>query len=596
MPSTFVDVPLGMELHFPGYRPLRIDLAALPCPALVRDLARSLFDRTNTGGTIKSPHTASVYRNAIRHAARWLHAHGFDGAAAELTEALVFDYWRHCGVVYEANTRTLLGALEAATPGLLAPGVAAQLRGVPLNRHTPWQPRQPLTAAETQRLVEVCRGLVDAAEARLAGGQTLVDVGPDTGSDWRAEANLAWLVDHHGPHHSKAIARREGVVEWRASKALTPVLAGVHEALFPTNDDALAFRLLVGLQTGICPEGVDGLRAESVEWISATDARISWFKARGSGRQNHVFASRGPWSPGRLIERWLALSARGRRFAPDPSALWLMCDAAHLRIRKPVFGWDFRDSFVARHGLHFDDGTPLRLRFSALRATYFARHDRQWNGALRIDPNHSSRVEGDHYLAQTRASEPLEATIEAAQRDAVRKASLAPLTVLGPDELAALDDDRPRPRLVCTPPPTSPSRCWAGAATCSPPRAPTSTTRPTDGRARRVQRRCGRACCARWPCSRPRRFPTCCDSGPISTASGRCSAPTSGWPSTDRHSCASTATSSLPSPPRSSPPPGWPSTTTPTAPCLSTFARRRTPHGFFDLTGGTVVVYLRRRP
>ncbi|MDQ6748501.1 MAG: hypothetical protein M3010_10420, partial [Candidatus Dormibacteraeota bacterium] len=138
---------------------------------------------------------------------------------------------------------------------------------------------------------------------------------------------------------------------------------------------------------------------------------------------------------------WLALSARARRFAPDPGPLWLFCDGAHHRLRRPAFWWDARDAFVARHGLVDDDGAPLHLRFGAMRATYFARHDRHWNGALRIDPNHSARVEGDHYLAQTRASEPLEATIEAAQHDALRKADTAPLTLFDPDELAALVDD-----------------------------------------------------------------------------------------------------------------------------------------------------------
>lgn len=184
----------------------------------------------------------------------------------------------------------------------------------------------------------------------MANAVTLAAAGADPASGgWRDEANLAWLLDRHGPHSATMFAARIGFEEWRAAKATRGTLPGLHEALFPTNDVALAFRILVGLQTGICPEDVADLKADCVEWIGAGEARISWFKARGDGRQNQVFASRGPWSPGRLIERWLTFSRRARRFAPDPSALWLHFDAAHFTIHEPAFLGAARYAFVARH-------------------------------------------------------------------------------------------------------------------------------------------------------------------------------------------------------------------------------------------------------
>ena len=176
-------------------------------------------------------------------------------------------------------------------------------------------------------------------------------------------ANVAWLLDRHGPHTSAGLARRLGLQQWRVARAVYFTLPELHEALFPTSEVALAFRLQVGLQTGISPEGVDNLTAGCVEWIGATDARISWVKARGGGRQSQVFASRGRWSPGRLVERWLAYSARVRRFASDPAPLWLYCHGATFKIRKAGFWWPVREAFAARHNLRSDDGTRLRLGF-----------------------------------------------------------------------------------------------------------------------------------------------------------------------------------------------------------------------------------------
>jgi hypothetical protein len=443
MACAVIDVPLGLRLEFPGYEPRHFDLSAAPCPALVRELAAALIERTSTGGPVKSSVTAEAYGSAIRHFARHLVLRGFDAPVAALTEALVFDYWRQASARYESATRILLAHIEERHPGSLEPALVRQLDGLALNHQRAWRPRTPYSAGESERLIAACRATAEASEFRLAAAEALVATGHrPTACDWSDQANVAWALDNWGPLTSHQLGQRLGLEAWRVDKVLRGTLLRLHEALFPTMDAVLAFRLLVGLETGICPEGIDGMVADCMEWVGEGEARIHWHKARGAGAESHVFASRGQWSAGRLIERWLALSARARRLASDQAPLWLFCDGAHHRLRRTSFWWDARDAFVARHGLLDDDGRPLRLGFGTLRATYFARHDRHWNGALRIDPNHSARVEGDHYLAQARASDPLDATIEAAQRDALRKAAVAPLTLLDVDELAALVDDR----------------------------------------------------------------------------------------------------------------------------------------------------------
>lgn len=442
--SGLIEIPLAIDLRFPNHPPYVRDLSRLPCQSLARDLARALLERTNTSGTITSPATVKEFLTALRHLCRWMGDRGFDGGAGQLSDDLVFDYWRHTTARIEANTRKLLAQIEAKRPGTLHPDVASHLDGVRLHRVPSSTPHEPYSAGEAQRLLDVCKGLVTAAEARSAIADALVIRGSVHGDAsagdvaWLDEANLARFIDTHGPHDASKLADRLGYKLWRTQ------LLGIgrlHEVLFPGYDEVLAFRILLGLQAGICPEGIDGLTTDCIEWLGETEARISWFKGRASGRQSQVFASRGSWSPGRLIERWLAVSARARRFALDPGALWLFCQGRHLSIHKPSGRWDARGGFITRHALVADDGQPLKLHFAGLRATYFARHDRAWNGALRIDANHSRRVEGDHYLAQSRPSDAIEATIEAAQREAVRKAATAPLTLISPEELDRLDAD-----------------------------------------------------------------------------------------------------------------------------------------------------------
>ena len=437
MASRLVEVPLGLALHFPSHQPLHVDFSALPCPALVRDLARALLDRTNTNGPIKSPTSVAAYVSAIRHVARWMDARGFDGNARGMAGDLVFDYWRDAGRLYESRLRTLLSHMEKRWPGSLAPEVAHQLNGFRLNRRRVPTPRHPFSAGETQRLLAACKRLVDAAETRSTAASDLVAKGAGPADvDWQDGAKLAALLDREGPVSATEVAKRLGLT--KVVPGLFEALSDTQAMLFPGYDEVLAFRVLVGLQTGICTEGIGGLAVDCVEWTSDTQARVSWFKGRGGGRQSQVFTSRGRWSPGRLIERWLAVSERARRFAAEPDALWLFCHRARPAVHRPTFWSDGLDRFVARHGLLGDDGAPLRLRFSVLRPTYFARHDRDWNGALRIDANHSAAVEGDHYLAPTRASSAIDAVIEAAQRDAVRKAATAPLTLLSAEELDRL--------------------------------------------------------------------------------------------------------------------------------------------------------------
>jgi hypothetical protein len=104
-----------------------------------------------------------------------------------------------------------------------------------------------------------------------------------------------------------------------------------------------------------------------------------------------------------------------------------------------------RRSLVAQNGVLGDDGQPLAIHGGRVRATSPHRRDRSsWTGRATIDPNHSARVEGDHYLSSHTPAQldAIEGIIEQAQTDLRRKAE--PPVVLTSDDAASFAASFPR--------------------------------------------------------------------------------------------------------------------------------------------------------
>jgi hypothetical protein len=102
--------------------------------------------------------------------------------------------------------------------------------------------------------------------------------------------------------------------------------------------------------------------------------------------------------------------------------------------------------WLARNEVLVGDGRPLRLHRHRIRTTHESMRDKSaWTGSSRatIDPNHSPRVEGDHYLSATTPAQHLllETIIEDAQHDMMRRAH--PPKVIADMDPATLSRDYP---------------------------------------------------------------------------------------------------------------------------------------------------------
>ncbi|HEY3690543.1 MAG TPA: hypothetical protein VGL46_09585 [Pseudonocardiaceae bacterium] len=441
MTARVVDRPLSVAFVFSKgiERTYTLNLDDLPCPALVRDLAQGLVWMAHPHGNVDTKGTSVHYRRAIRQLSRFLHKTGFTGGAGDVPKTRLVEFWLGHRPEVEQMTRLLLRSVDAQT-GTLRPEVREYLGGPALREvsRSNSTPLAPYSDAEWRRLRHCC----DAITAEAMADQRAALAEAETGQDpraggWRPMANRLWLLRRKGPWTAVQVAdyldRPLGTVLCWAS-AVEP-----RSRLFPTLRVTLAFRLLLGMTSGIVPDGLDDLALDDVDWAGDGAILLSYVKGRTRRESLNL-----PADAVRVLRRWLDYSALLREFAPEParSALWLCSSLGGRRDSlTPRFSADSVQKWVAEQGLLGDDGAALRIHRHRIRTTFEQRRDKSaWTGRTTIDPNHSARVEGDHYLTPSAGPqrEALESVIEDAQSDLVRRAG-TPLVVAGDDARAAAE-------------------------------------------------------------------------------------------------------------------------------------------------------------
>ena len=437
MPARVIEDPLAVEFTFSDASRFTLPLSHLPCPELVTEMAAALAAQAHPNGGIDSPSTARHYRTALGQLARFLDRAGFSGGAAGLTRARLVEFWLGTRPTWERLSRALLRTLDAQT-GVLQAEVRDYLPGQALQRARRHRkkPHEPYTDGEWTRLRDCCTEITRTA---LAGHQAAVTAGQSGQdpalADW-SEGNLLWLLLHRGPASQPAVAGYAGCSPWKAGK-----LGGVTSAasaLFPTVDVALAYRLLLGMTTGIVPDGLDELELADIEWAGDSTVLLDYIKGR-SGPESLTL----PKPAVGVLRRWLEHSALLRQFTPEPerSKLWLAYfgAAGETRVLAPSFHRVTVQRWVRQHQLAGDDGKPLRIHKHRIRTTFQNRRDKsRWTGRTTIDPNHTAQVEGDNYLSRLTPAQQdaLDAVIEDAQADLVRKAR-TPMVLTSDDMQAA---------------------------------------------------------------------------------------------------------------------------------------------------------------
>ena len=375
-----------------------------------------------------APGTVTDYLAGVRDLAGFLRAREARGGAGALTRVLLAGYWMQAGWRHESATRRMLAAADAAA-GVLRPEVRALVAGRHFAAMPVTAPLQPYTEQEWERLHRVCRQVADeafgryrAARAGAAGGDDPRAAGWDAG-------NLRWLLARLGPAGDGEAAAWLG-----RNRSWVTARGGVRSAceeLYPTMEVTAACRLLLGMYSGIVPDGIAGLGVGDIDWAGDATVLLGYVKRRTAAESMTL-----PRKAVRLLEQWLEHSALTREHAPAGLAgrLWLHCN----RFASPRW----RGGVSARAPVGWAPRAGVQVDRRRVRTTYLALRDRsRWHGSTRsaIDPNHSPAVEGDHYLTATTAAQQdmVEQIIEDAQQDMLRRAAPAVvLTDAGVSDLA----------------------------------------------------------------------------------------------------------------------------------------------------------------
>lgn len=428
---------LLLELKFPRGLARNHDYSDLPNPEIASVLMEAHRSLTNTGGGIKAPSTSVHYARANRRFARFLDEENI----TSLNEITIELYLKFCDQSEDREARVLKIILQRVSENqknLLNPAfervVALNIKRKPTKRAKK-NLVEPLSKFEADALEQICKTVIKSTEDRLSKTEQLLQETIPEGEKL-SDAKIIHYIAEAGPQTRKSLAEYYGIHHNTFSNQIGKRHRGLSELnqeLFPTREDLLPYLLILGLKSGISPEGISWLRRDSFTKIGQDRIRLQWIKNRAAGLEADTFPSKGQWSVGSLIERVLKITDRAEQFAidTDKQYLWLGLSKNGNSINRAQ--WDIViNQFVRKHDLRDDSGKLLNLDRRRLRKTFYARLDKKYAGAVNVisGANQSAQVAADHYLDVNEENNLISKTIEEAQEEMIANARQSRCTIV----------------------------------------------------------------------------------------------------------------------------------------------------------------------
>ncbi|MBG0741173.1 hypothetical protein IV500_17530 [Paeniglutamicibacter antarcticus] len=338
-----------------------------------------------------------------------------------MSTAAVVRYWLACDFHRERRIRAVLSSFHTAG-GQLQPGIVDHLAGRRINQIKPSQPNKPYSAAEWERLAQACNTMIKSANTDHRRAVEASERGMESSDASLSEERLAWIIRSSGPLAIRSLMELFPT----ATVETHQLVVSLRRSLFPDQDVAFAYNLLFAIRTGIVPDGIDALLTGDVTRTGPSSILLSYMKGR-TGKESLVLSR----AAVRVLDQWLEHSALLRGHAGDQgSQLWLGTNQRTKEGGRTIFTTPRtqyrRRVWAQRAGLIDDDGGRLQIHGGRVRATFHHLKDRSaWTGRTTIDPNHSAKVEADHYLSSHTPAQKdaIEGIIEDAQTDIRRKAA-----------------------------------------------------------------------------------------------------------------------------------------------------------------------------
>ncbi|CAJ8262023.1 phage integrase [Burkholderia pseudomallei] len=405
-----------------------------PCshPHLARDLLAALDEHVSFG-EISSDATYANYGKAVRGLLQYCSARGYRDSLRMRDVDLEFllDYRRHLRVrlseFKSAYRRRLFGDLLRLLQAGQALGFVSEELQFPRNfTHVKDSDvTQPYTAGEALDIEDACRNHIQALNARLDLGETLLQQGkdprapaardPQTGRilavpfeqrAWNQLPNLLWYVVHemggtfikytskHG-HSSFTNATSHG---WQGAHTKKDVFSH----LYPLSEDLIPFLILLAKATGRNECSLTTLRRDCLQELNGR--YILWYrKERGGDRlYRKVIANDSPWSPVALIQMLQRITSKLTTQAKsehrDYLFLGLTIRGRGLDPVKPVDATYFKyqmnheGGWCDQNELFDQAGRPLRISFRRLRVFYLTKRYKKHGQLGRVTRDAAHRL------------------------------------------------------------------------------------------------------------------------------------------------------------------------------------------------------------
>lgn len=448
--------PVVFSVRFDG-REHHYDLSDLPCPRLVRHLARALTAVAGEGGTQRTQGSLHLTVGWVRRLVCFAAAANPDSAAdfdlADLTPQLLEDFEDALLAQYGPDSRQpytqivcllrLLRMAQEEHPEAF--GIEMQTR-LGFSTVTARQVDRPLDsyplpvfdAIQAAAVADVRR-----IRDRILDGERLVRAGEDPDvAGWEKLENVLWHIANRGPL-TPAHQRRPGL---RRKLWILGGIRALNGRLLVTYADLVPFLVLLICLTGLEPESAKALRADCLVNPARGFVGVAYVKNRSRGRSHKTMRVSDGGAlhfPGGVLRLALRLTQRGREYV-GTDRLW--ADVVDYGVRVSfattrTMGL-VMEAWMARHGLDTltdRGGGPVRLDLRRLRKTYKSRRYLQSAGVLDdFADGHSKQVAAGHYANIDAHREIHDNAVEDGLREALDAALAAPVVL--DDTGARLDD------------------------------------------------------------------------------------------------------------------------------------------------------------
>lgn len=315
--------------------------------------------------------------------------------------------------------------------------------------------------AERLAIRDACRDRIRTLEARLSRGRQLLLSAEDPREDgWDRVANVLWGTRWLGRtgdptiFHDVALASESGTLDDLddASSSASPIYRSIDRVmsyLYPSDQDLIAFRTLLQLETGAAPEEWTGVTVQDIE-PSSDALHVRLYKARAHRSRTIRCATtetdtdRG-WKAGDLVRRLIAVTEHARSEAtsmnlPSGDALFLTVQRTIGRSLEPRATPFHRRPFsailatISPEVSQPHDARRLRKTVKSIRAAVLRSAD------TAAGDDHSIAVYQRHYAQSTTVHVLAGAAVNAAQAQVFTRLRNGPLLVKSPASVVVTDE------------------------------------------------------------------------------------------------------------------------------------------------------------